>query len=309
MTLRQINQTLEEGLSLKLITQAYAEISAIKLKRIRTGIEANRQFFNEIAGLFRTLKQVALRHHQLEDIMKKLVTKNSRTIALLITSNYRFYGDINSMVINQFLLASPKFATDRIVLGKMGIEYLTAIKYQYPFTQTVFSSDLPTQAELKNLVETVKNYQQVLVFHSKFKTVLQQVPQVTDVTQTANVVLPPSEQVQTNLVFEEFKSFINPIQSQDGTEEPLDFILEPEIDKMLQFFDSQIITLLLETTFLEAELSRTASRMISMDEAQTNANKFILDQRKLLQSAKRNVANAALLDTFASFMQWRKHAQ
>lgn len=294
MTLRQINQTLEEGLSLKLITQAYAEISAIKLKRIRTGIEANRQFFNEIAGIFRTLKQVALRHHQLEEIMKKLVTKNGRTIALLITSNYRFYGDINSMVINQFLLASPKFATDRIVLGKMGIEYLTAIKYKYPFTQTVFTSDLPTQAELKNLVETVKNYQQVLVFHSKFRSVLQQVPQVTDVTQTANVVLPPSERVQTNLVAEE---------------EPLDFILEPEIDKMLQFFDSQIITLLLETTFLEAELSRTASRMISMDEAQTNANKFILDQRKLLQSAKRNVENSALLDTFASFMQWRKYAK
>lgn len=294
MTLRQINQTLEEGLSLKLITQAYAEISAIKLKRIRAGIEANRQFFNEIAGLFRTLKQVALRHHQLEDIMKKLVTKNSRTIALLITSNYRFYGDINSMVINQFLLASPKFATDRIVLGKMGIEYLTATEYQYPFTQTVLSSDLPTEAELKNLVETVKNYQQVLVFHSKFKTVLQQIPQVTDVTQTANVMLPPS----------------NPLSSQvDKNAEPLDFILEPEIDKMLQFFDSQIITLLLETTFLEAELSRTASRMISMDAAQTNANKFILDQRKLLQSAKRNVADARLLDTFASFMQWRKYAQ
>lgn len=290
MTLRQINQTLEEGLSLKLITQAYAEISAIKLKRIRAGIENNRQFFNEVAGLFRTLKQVASRRRQLEETMKRLVTKNGRSVVLLLTSNYRFYGDINSMVINQFLLAAPKFAVDRIVLGKMGIDYLQAIKYQYPYKQIVLSADLPVDSELKNLADTVKNYQQVLVFHSKFKTVLQQTPQVTDVTQTANVQ-------------------ISDVGNQKSEEEPLDFILEPEMDKMLEFFDSQIITLLLETTFLEAELSRTASRMISMDEAQTNANKFILDQRKILQSAMRNMENSRLLDTFASFMEWRKHAK
>ena len=82
--------------------------------------------------------------------------------------------------------------------------------------------------------------------------------------------------------------------------------MEPDLSKILHFFDSQIITLLLESTFLESELARTGSRFISMDSAETEANKFIKDYLKLKAYTERNLQNNTLLENFASLMSIRK---
>ena len=80
----------------------------------------------------------------------------------------------------------------------------------------------------------------------------------------------------------------------------INFLFEPDLAKILQFFDSQVLTLLLEQTFLEAELSRTAARFISMDESETEANKFIKIQKTLKAYAQRSLDNNAILENFAS---------
>ena len=81
-----------------------------------------------------------------------------------------------------------------------------------------------------------------------------------------------------------------------GINIPTDFIFEPELVKMLQFFDNQFKILLIQETFLEAELARTASRMISMDQAQTNAKSFIKDKKKDLALSIRTLNNNRLLE-------------
>ena len=45
MTIKEIDQYLEEGNSLKQIAQAYSEIANQKLKRIRSEVERNSVFF------------------------------------------------------------------------------------------------------------------------------------------------------------------------------------------------------------------------------------------------------------------------
>lgn len=272
MTKKEIDEALEEGNSLKQIAQSYTEIANLKIKRIRSEVERNRIFFEEIASVFALIKKLALEK-------KMSLAKSKKTVSLILTSNYRFYGSINSDLIDFFILTTQKMDTDKIILGKAAIDFFKASPLPGQSTEVLLKADQPTAEELVKLVEMIKDYNQVLVFYSSMKSLLIQQPSIADITASS-------------------ASAEN--EGQEKNHQLTRFIFEPELSKILQFFDSQIITLLLEGTFLESELSRTASRFISMDQAETEANKFIKEYEKLKSYAKRNLDNNTILENFAS---------
>lgn len=274
MTIRQINEDIDKSKALKLVAEAYGEIALIKLKRIRQNVESNRHFLLDISRIYWLIKRVEA------NLKTPLPKKSKKTISLVLTSNYRFYGSINTELVKFFLVHSSKYRSDRIIIGKTGLETLQAISYFHPYSSFIFKHDLPNPEELRQLVYNLKDYQQVLVYFNRFKSVLSQIPMLVDITQT--------------------QSHLNPgVNNQPG----LGFILEPEIEKMLDFFDSQIKLLLIDQAFLESELARTASRLISMDQAQNNAVKYIKDEMKLLNNAKKSIENIKLLETFSYLFQ------
>ncbi|TSC86349.1 MAG: Uncharacterized protein G01um10147_872 [Microgenomates group bacterium Gr01-1014_7] len=293
MTIKQIEQALEEGQSLKQIAQAYSEIANLKIKRIRGEVERNRIFFQEISGVYALIKKLAVK--------KKInIVKPKKLISLVLTSNYRFYGNINSDLLDFFVASTKNLPTDRIMLGKAAIEYFRASKtlsHLGNLKEVLLKTDEPDGAELTNLVNLIKDYNQVLVFYSSMKSLLVQIPRVSDITAThtpSRSQSPPGRWPNGLLPGEQSADF--------------KFIFEPDLAKILAFFDSQIITLLLEGTFLESELSRTASRFISMDQAETEANKYIKEYEKLKAYTKRNMDNNTILENFASMAALRKES-
>ncbi|HCE31454.1 hypothetical protein A2778_01155 [Candidatus Daviesbacteria bacterium RIFCSPHIGHO2_01_FULL_40_24] len=284
MTTKEIDSILEEGHSLKEIAQAYSEIANLKIKRIRQAVERNRLFFDEILKVYGMVKSLALKK-------KVLVAKPKKRLCILLTSNYRFYGNINSSLTNYFIGSTRELKDiDRMVLGKGGIDYFKAVKLLPSFSEIMLKDDMPTSEELANLVNLSEDYNQVLVFHSRFKSLLTQSATSTDIT-------------ATSYYLNEYTKAFDPKNAP-----PSNFIFEPELPKILKFFDNQILTLLLEQTFLESELSRTSSRFISMDSAETEANKFIKEYLKIKAYAKRGLENNAILENFASIMATRKDA-
>ncbi len=285
MTIKEIDAALEEGQSLKQITQAYSEVANLKIKKIRTEVERNRIFFEEISGVFALIKKLAIKR-------RVNIVKPKKTVSVIITSNYHFYGSINADLIDFFLLEIQKMDTDKLIIGKVAIDFFKASKtlsnhkQASAIQEVLLNKDQATSEELVNLVNIIKDYEQVLIFYSSMKSLLIQQPTVTDITASS----------QTKLELLSTK------------EDPKDirFIFEPELSKILQFFDSQIITLLLEGTFLESELSRTASRFISMDQGENEANKFIKEYEKLKAYVKRNLDNNKILENFASMAAVRK---
>lgn len=283
MTIRQIDERLEEGQSLKLIAQAYSEIANLKIKRIRAAVERNRLFFDEILRVYGTVKAFAIK--------KKIVQiKSKKRLCILLTSNYRFYGNINSSLIKYFLgsvLSREFLDVDKIILGKGGIDFFQTTKILPKYQEVILKEDMPTPSELLSLVNLSSDYNQVLVFHSKLKTLLMQQATTTDIT-AASLYL---QRLQ--------------IKSLKG-EDTLHFIFEPELPKILNFFDNQILILLLEQTFLESELSRTASRFISMDDAEKQANKFTKQFEKLKALNLRSFENNKILENYASLKATEK---
>lgn len=267
MTIKEIDQIIELGQSLKAISQAYSEIANLKIKKIRARVEQNRLFFGEIFQIYSMVRSFALKKGV-------AVAKFKPRVSLILTSNYRFYGNINARLIDLFVLKTKDLQTDRVLIGKAAGEYFEAARIFPNCQKILLKDDLPTAEELKNITETVKDYNQVLVFYPRLKTLLLQEPQVADITILTK--LPAGEDVR--------------------------FIFEPELPKILAFFDSQIINLVLEQTFLEAEVARTASRFISMDRAENEANKFIKEYEKLKNYTRTSLLNKQILENFATLM-------
>lgn len=275
-TLGQIRQTLDESQSLKIIAQSYSEIAAVKLQKIRSDIERNRVFFQEVSAVFRMVKLAAVKRN----IQPK--AKRKGTVSILVTSNHRFYGDLENQLTRFFVVNTTKFATDRVIIGKTALEFLRTIRYSHSYQAMVFGEDLPQFTELNQLISKLINYQQVLVYYPRMQSVLVQTPHVVDVLQR-----PPEHYLST-------------------TGRTFKYIFEPEIGQMLHFFDTQIATLLFEHTFLEAELARTAARLISMEQAQDNADEFIKTQRRMLYHVQKSLDSSRLLDTIAALITRKK---
>lgn len=270
LSIKEIERLIEEGESLKSISQAYSEIANLKIKKIRQQTEKNRVFFEEISYVFALAKKLAIK--------KKIsLEKSKKTISIVLTSNYRFYGSINTDLLDFYTAYTQKIETDKIALGKAAIDYFRASKTFGKYQEVLLKDDQPDSQELISLVNTLKEYSQVLVFHSKLKSLLVQQPTVTDITASSS----------SNALAE-------------GETQELKFIFEPELSKILAFFDTSILTLLLDGTFLESELARTASRFISMDSAETEANKFIKENLKLRAYAQRSIKNNEILESLAS---------
>lgn len=283
MTIKEIDQLLEEGNSLKQISQAYSEIANQKLKRIREEVERNRLFFEEISKVYALVRALAIK----KGISVK---KPKKRVCILQTSNYRFYGNINNTIIDFFIQTTKNWDTDRVIIGKTGIEYFQSNEIFPTFTPMVLKNDHPSPNELNAFVNVTKTYNQVLIFYSKLKSLLVQEPSSTDITQT-------SKNISLNTKDE---------QSSRTSPTNTHFIFEPEIAKTLQFFDSQVLILQIEQAFLESEVARTASRFISMDQAETEANKFIKEYNTLKAYSKRNMRNNQLLESITSILAVKK---
>ena len=285
MTIREINNQIEEAKALKAITGAYTEIAALKLRRIRQEVISSRSFFTEILNLFSLVRKKASKG-------SKNKKSEQKTAGIILTSNNRFYGHIDADLINFFERnLSKTLKTDIFVIGRGGIQALHLRGFSH-FADFIFKQDLPSPYEISQLVSKIKNYQRILIFYSQFQTVVKQNPKVVDITQqqlsAISYQLSDKEQKKSDdwrLTTESF------------------FIFEPEVSKILDFFDSQLKQILIEQTFLEAELARTGSRLIFMDQAQNNADEYLEQQEKFLNSAKRSLQNARILEIIGSMIR------
>lgn len=275
-TIKQLNQTVAETKEMQAVASIFTEAAASKLQKIRAGIIRNRDFFAELLAIFRIVKLSALRKH-----IKPIIKPKERAL-LLLTSNQRFYGTLETKLIHYFLENITKTSGDIYAVGKVGQNYLQAVHFPHPFASCLFERDVPIASELTTLMQTLNPYQQVLVFYSRLKSIAVQEPAVLDVA--VNI---PKDYVLTK-------------------EQMIHYIFEPEIAEILAFFESQIITLTLEQTFMESELARTAARLLTMDQAKANAEELLSEQRRLLFDVKRSLANAQLLETIGSLMKTRE---
>lgn len=265
--LEQLKAEIKDEETLFGLASAFTEVSAAKIGVLKQKFEKNQSFFQEVSDLYRLVKASS----------NLPVTASKGVLAVAMTTNNRFYGVINLEVMKKFLGETADQNTARMVVGKIGVSYLQSIGFGGKIEKMVCKSDVPEMADLEKLLAMAKAHPKVLLFYPQFKTVYTQTPAVTDIA---------------------FSTL--PSRSSGGAKEggeELHFIFEPELPKIVEFFETQIRAILLQRVLLEMELSVTASRLQAMSRAQEHAREVLGQRRQQLTKKIQSQINARLLES------------
>lgn len=268
MTIREIKQKIEVTTALKTISFAYSEFAGQRLVTIRSEIEKNRVFVGELSVLFHIIKTAADAAGAKANLGKK------GNVNLLITSNRRFYGGLETRLLDFFLAHSVLAYGKTIVVGTTGEKYLASANFNAPVDPFILERDVPTLSELGKIVDLVLPFEKVNVYYARMQTVLVQKPVVLEVGGIADI---PSD--------------VDPRETY--------YIFEPELVEMLKFFDRKIVQVLIAQAFFESELARTAARMVSMEQSKINAEKAIRKLETRLFAERGNMLTFKMLDILA----------
>lgn len=261
--LEQLKAEIKDEEILHDLASAFTEVSAAKIGVLKRNFEKNQDFFKEVSDLYRLVKSSS----------NPPTTDSRGVLAVAMTTNHRFYGVINLEVMKKFLSEIKEKDADRMVVGKIGISHLQSIDFQEPTEKMVLEKDVPQVEDLKKLLEKAEKYQKVLLFHPQFRTVYTQTPAVTDIAYS------PTPKTKRTV------------------EESFRFIFEPELPKIVEFFETQIRTVLLQRVLLEMELSVTASRLQAMSRAKEHARDVLESRRRELTKKTHSQINARLLES------------
>lgn len=263
--------------SVKFITGALRDISAIELKHLREEFNRNDRFYQDMRKLYHVVGSIAE-----QEGLPRVHTRTGPTLYVAFTSNRHFYGSLNNDVMRR-LVENTNNQDRCLVVGETGKTYWKRAgrrRKEVEFVQ--FRDDSPTLGETHEFLEYVNSYSRVFVFYPGFVSVFKQEARMLDIT------------------YREEKS--------DEFSDSLDmkYILEPEIVDMFFFFEMQVRYVLFERILLETELARIAARLMKMDNADENATNLIKTQRVQVRRAMATFSSIRLLETFTGYLQWNR---
>jgi ATP synthase F1 gamma subunit len=293
--LEQLKAEIKDEEILHNLASAFTEVSAAKIGVLKKKFEKNQSFFEEVSDLYRMVK--ASNDHP--------TTVSKGVMAIAMTTNHRFYGVINLEVMKKFLsetkdpVRKSSNGVKRMVVGKIGISYLRSIDFEEPLEKMVLDEDVPKTEDLKELLETASHYQKVLLFYPQFKTVYTQTPAVADIAYSP-ARLASSDSMAggpTRLASSDSMAGGPTPATQKEIQESPQLVFEPELPKIVEFFETQIRTILLQRVLLEMELSVTASRLQAMSRAKEHAQEVLHQRREQLTKKIHSQINARLLES------------
>lgn len=262
------------------VASALFDVSAEKISRLRIAFEKNKAFYEDIASLYQSIKQTAFDRGELP---QKSVTV-IQTVTVAFTSNIRFYGAVNAEVIGAFIEHMKSgVKSDYIVIGRTGKTLMGNIPdLQKRCSYYAFKEDEPNGEERRQFLKSVVAYNQVQIFYPSFHNVFSQKVVMQDITYTPHA----------EIAHEVTPSF--------------DYIFEPELPKILNFFETKVRYLLFKRVMLESELSRTAARLIPMNKAQDRSKDEIARLRRTIRRKAANFNDLRLLESFSAISKWKK---
>lgn len=270
-------RSVEDYRSAELITGALQDIGSTKMLSIRQGFEENARFFAGIREVYAIVKAHALDTGADKDVTKK----DARDLYVALTSNKRFYGTLNRDIIRAFLqIQRTARESDFLVVGQTGTQYLKDVQEAVNVKRVEFTDDAPNAAELRALMGMSDPYRRVFLVYPKFINTFRQDIALADITETPSDFVPPSLKAE--------------------------YIFEPEIPRMLEFFEGQVRRVLFERVLLETELARSAARSLKMRDARERAG----DLRKHFEGELRHeyaaLADIELMGTFIGYRFWKQ---
>lgn len=270
--LENLRNQLADLTLLKTVTAAFGDISALRIQSLREAFEQNSLFYEQVSQLYHSITLSANIHKYITDKKKNKSVYKPKTLRVALTSNHRFYGTSNRDVMDRFFEESTVIDEDRLIIGLTGKDFASG-KIGFPaYNMIVFQNDNPPKIEVEAVLNLSRPYDRVFVYYPRFVNMITQKVDRVDIAYSPKDV--------------------------GGKYQQIKFIFEPELPKILDFFEQHIRTLLFNRVILETQLARTATRLLAMDTAERNASDLIKGAGSNLRKAKQSLVNRRLLETF-----------
>jgi F0F1-type ATP synthase gamma subunit len=255
--------------------EAYEEISAIRMRKVKKSVLSRREFLQGLNEAFShiiysySIYRRALKKNAREDILNT----NGRNVIALLSSNTGLYGDLILRVFAKFAeeVRQSDSNTDIVITGLLGKRLYdgSGVKKNYKYFE--LSDTASNDENIKSLLDYITDYTSVNVYHGVFKSILIQEPE------------------KTYLTGEVLK-----IESSTTEKRMSSFIFEPSIEKVAEYFEKQILSLVFEQSVFESSLSKFASRMVSLDTAASNIQTRVAGMGFELKKAKHRKTNLSI---------------
>lgn len=270
--INELRETLEHTQTASFVTTMLRDISATKLQTIRAAFDANHAYFLELHQLMALVQSYG------KGSLEVKGSSSPKRVYVAITSNKRFYGTLNSQVIKSLRESlAQDMQADCLVIGQTGRQILELIPLSGRQVQYhAFAKDEPTPDEIFACIQGLTQYSEIIMVHPTFINSFTQKAMVTDVTHV-------------------------PDPSSLNEDHALDYLFEPEIPKIIEFFTTQIRLVLFSRVVLETRLALTGARLMKMQRARERAEELLNLQRRVIHKEISTVQSMRLLEAFAGF--------
>lgn len=276
------------------LTHAYAQISSNRMKKIRFSVLSNREFLQDLDGIFKDLRLSY--KSEVRKLLKKkgikegekvtFLAHNGKTVNVFLSANTGLYGEIVPAVFRVFLKDLKTQNAEATIIGKLGLSLFlgTAGAETTPYTYFDFPDYGLDPIKLSEIVSHLVQYEKIRVYHGKFVNLVRQEPTIFNLeaeTPVAKFSLDEPEEKITKYLF------------------------EPKLDDILMFFETEMFGSLLEQTLKESQLAKFASRMFAMDQAGENIKILLKKMRLEKLRLAHHIGNRTQLNSLPASLKWR----
>jgi ATP synthase F1 gamma subunit len=271
--------------NMKGMVEAYEEVAAARIRRNRDSVLRARKFAEELNSLFQEVKASAA--NLIDPKKRTYLSKNGKTLFVFLSTNTGLYGDIVRKTFNLFSKYVDQHADACLIIGKTGLKLAQEHRIVKPLTYLDFPENAVGSSFLDSVSSYLLQFERVIVFYAKFEGIMHQEESMVDISGNP----PPKSQAVTPESRERIK---------------VRFFFEPEVQKILAFFEKEIFASVLEQTVREFELAKLSSRVVGLNRAidhiDEELKKTIFKRNALIHAE----SNRKQLQTFSSMSLWNK---
>lgn len=256
---RLIKRRIKSAGNIAKITRAMQMVAASKMKKAQNAALSGRPYAEKISQMvYEFVKRIEKEKHPL---LKTNLT--GKSLVIVISTNKGLCGGLNTNLTRSlagWFSDSDPASVVYVTLGKKGESYVVRTGKQL---LADFSDKIPFNQNVPALTQYISEgyikgeFKQVYLVYNNFISALKQEP-------VRKKILP----------LQEFSSSNMENQAADETGK-LQFIVEPDIDSILDPLLFNYLENQVRDSILEAEASEHSARMIAMKNATDNANDFM----------------------------------
>jgi F0F1-type ATP synthase gamma subunit len=226
----------------------------MRMRRVKRSVLQNREFLSGLNDIFQQvehsygeqIKLLKKSHRYKVNSKVPSVANNGKTVSVFISANTGLYGEIIKKTFNLFMTDIAKTESDIFIIGRLGKRMYedAGMTNAYTFFDIVDSGS--NEKNIKEIFSKLIEYKNIIVYHGLFKDMLVQI-------------------ATKSYIAREILS-----TERSDNETTVECIFEPSLENIVTFFETQILGALFEQSIFESDLSKYASRMISLDVASVN---------------------------------------